>query len=119
MIYRKRDLLNKILPIFKENSLITKKSLDFYYFSKVCYLMNNKEHLNEQRLKKIISIRASMNKGLTGTLKSIFPNIVPVERPIIKNQIIKSPLWLIGFVDGEGCFYLKITKKKKFYYLFQ
>lgn len=45
-----------------------------------------------------------MNKGLTESLKSIFPNIVPVERPIIKNQIIRSPLWLIGFVDGGGCF---------------
>ena len=48
-----------------------------------------------------------MNKGLTGTLKSIFPNIVAAQRSIINNQIIKSPLWLLGFVDGEGCFYLK------------
>ena len=22
-------------------------------------------------------------------------------------------MWLIGFVDGEGCFYLKITRKKQ------
>jgi hypothetical protein len=45
-----------------------------------------------------------MNKGLTGSLKSIFPNIVGVEKPIIKNQNIKSLWWLVGFVDGEGCF---------------
>jgi hypothetical protein len=38
---------------------------------------------------------------------------VAAQRSIIKNQIIKSPLWLLGFVDGEGCFYLKITRKKK------
>ena len=68
-----------------------------------------------------------MNKGLTGTLKSIFPNIVAAQRSIINNQIIKSPLWLLGFVDGEGCFYLKITRKKQIllsfsinlHYLFQ
>ena len=54
-----------------------------------------------------------MNKGLTSSLKTIFPNVVGVERPIIINQIIKSPLWLVGFVDGEGCFYLKITKNKQ------
>jgi hypothetical protein len=54
--------------------------------------MNNKEHLTEKGINEIISIRASMNKGLTEGLKYIFPNIVPVERPIIKNQIIKSPL---------------------------
>ena len=33
-----------------------------------------------------------MNKGLTGTLMSIFPNIVAAQRSIINNQIIKSPL---------------------------
>jgi len=52
-----------------------------------------------------------MNKGLTSSLKTIFPNVV--ERPIIIHQIIKSPLWLVGFVDGEGCFYLKKNKQVK------
>ena len=54
-----------------------------------------------------------MNKGLTASLKALFPNIVGVERPIISNQIIKSPLLLVGFVEGEGYFYLKITKFKR------
>jgi hypothetical protein len=60
-----------------------------------------------------LSIRASMNKGLPASLKALFPNIVGVERSIISNQIIESPLWLVGFVDGEGCFYLKTTKSKQ------
>jgi len=47
VVHIQDDILNKIVPIFKENSLITKKYLDFYYFSKKCYLMNNKEHLTE------------------------------------------------------------------------
>jgi len=34
--------------------------------------MNNKEHLTEKGINKILSIKASINKGLTGTLKSIF-----------------------------------------------
>jgi hypothetical protein len=42
IVSRLEDILNKIIPIFKENSLLTKKSLDFYYFSKVGYLMKNK-----------------------------------------------------------------------------
>jgi hypothetical protein len=33
-----------------------------------------------------------MNKGLTNSLKTIFSDIVGVERPIISNQVIKSPL---------------------------
>jgi hypothetical protein len=60
VVSKLEDILNKILPIFKENSLQTvwTPSLFFYKkkrgggaekyfncFSKVCYLMNNKEHL--------------------------------------------------------------------------
>ena len=108
-----KDLTEVIIPHFKEYHLLTQKQADFILFSSLVNLMNNKEHLTEKGINKIISIRASMNKGLTESLKSIFPNIVPVERPIINNQMIWSPLWLVGFVDGEGCFYLKITKKKQ------
>jgi hypothetical protein len=87
-----KDLTEVIIPHFKEYPLLTQKQAYFILFYSLVNLMNNKEHLNEQGLKKIISIRASMNKGLTGTLKSIFPNIVAAQRSIIKNQIIKSPL---------------------------
>jgi Cytochrome c oxidase subunit III/LAGLIDADG endonuclease len=108
-----KDLTKVIIPHFIKYPLLTQKQADFNLFSLLVNLMNNKEHLTEEGLNKIISIRASMNKGLTSSLKTIFPNVVGVERPIIINQIIKSPLWLVGFVDGEGCFYLKITKNKQ------
>lgn len=108
-----KDLTEVIIPHFKKYPLLTQKQADFILFSLLVNLMNNKEHLTEEGLNKILSIRASMNKGLTKSLKSIFPNVVGVERPIINNQIIQSPLWLVGFVDGEGCFYLKITKNKQ------
>ena len=108
-----KDLTEVIIPHFEEYPLLTQKKADFTLFSSLVILMNNKEHLTEKGINKILSIKASINKGLTGILKSIFPDIVPVERPIIKNQMIKSPLWFIGFIDGEGCFYLKITRKKQ------
>jgi len=108
-----KDLIAVIIPHFIKYPLITQKQADFILFSLVVNLINNKEHLTEEGIYKILSIRASMNKGLTASLKALFPNIVEVERPIISNQIIKSPLWLVGFVDGEGCFYLKITKSKR------
>ena len=107
-----KGLTESIIPHFKEYPLLTQKKADFILFSSIVDLMNNKKHLTEKGINDIMSIKASINKGLTGTLKSIFPNIVPVERPVIKNQIIKSPLWLVGFVDGEGCFYLGIRKKQ-------
>jgi hypothetical protein len=43
--------------------------------------MNKGEHLNEKGLSKIISLRASLNKGLSDKLKIDFPNTIKVERP--------------------------------------
>lgn len=106
-----KDLTEVIIPHFKKYPLFTQKQADFTLFSLVVNLMNNKKHLTEKGLNEIISIRASMNKGLTNSLKIIFPNVVGIERPIISNQVI-NPLWLAGFTDGEGCFYLKINNKQ-------
>jgi hypothetical protein len=61
IVSRQDDILNKIVPIFKENYLITKKSKDFYYFSKVSYLMNNKEHLTEKGYNEILLIKTLKN----------------------------------------------------------
>ena len=61
IVSRQDDILNKIIPIFKENNLITKKSKDFCYFSKVSYLMNNKEHLTEEGYNEILLIKTLKN----------------------------------------------------------
>jgi len=105
------DLTNKIIPHFKKYPLLTQKQGDFELFCRIIDLMIQKEHLSLSGLSKIISIRAGMNKGLSDILKKAFPNITPISRPIIKNQIIKDPYWLVGFVDGEGCFYIKTNKQ--------
>lgn len=60
--------------------------------------------------KKIVSIKASMNKGLSDELKAAFPNIIPVERPKVVYQGIKDPSWLAGFVSAEGCLSITIFK---------
>ena len=64
-------------------------------------------------LKKIIAIKASMNKGLSKELKVAFPDIVPVKRPSVKNQKIMDPNWLAGFTNGEGCFMINITPSSR------
>lgn len=109
-----KDLTETIIPHFKEYPLLTQKRADFILFSRVISLMNQKKHLELNGIVEIISIRASMNKGLTSTLKTVFPNIIPVERPIIELQVIKDPWWLVGFIDGEGCFYVKVRKSAKY-----
>jgi LAGLIDADG endonuclease. len=74
--------------------------------------MNKKEHLNIKGIVKIISIKASMNKGLSEKLKEAFPSIILTKRPINFFQNIKDPQGLTGFVDGEGCFHIHIKKSK-------
>lgn len=37
---------------------------------------------------------------------------MPIERPLIKFKGIVHPNWLVGFVDGEGCFHVKIKNAK-------
>ena len=33
---------------------------------------------------------------------------------VCKNNIKLNPLFVSGFIDGEGCFYVFVTKNKKF-----
>ena len=56
-----KDLNEKIVPFFEDNNLQTAKQLDFQIFSKVIKLMDKKEHLNYEGIKKIISLAIQMN----------------------------------------------------------
>lgn len=90
--------------------LITQKRADFELFKQVLEIVNNKEHLTEEGLKKIVNIKVSMNKGLSDELRAVFPNVKPVSRPVVVYQTIKDPNWLAGFVSGEGSFLISIFK---------
>lgn len=72
--------------------------------------MNRKEHLTKEGLIKIVSIKASINKGLSKDLQTAFPNITPVLRPIVDAPTINDPNWLAGFVSAEGCFSINVIK---------
>ena len=67
-------------------------------------LINEGAHLKPEGLVKILAIKAAMNKGLSSQLKKVFPNIVPVKRPLVLNQKIENSQWLAGFTSGEGSF---------------
>ena len=72
--------------------------------------MSRKEHLTIEGLHKIVAIKASMNNGLSEVLKEVFPNIIPVPRPLVVDQSIKDPHWVAGFTSGECCFNITIFK---------
>lgn len=80
-----KDLTNIIIPHFLQYPLITQKQADFLLFKSVIEIMNKKEHLTIEGLNKIVSIKASINNGLSEILTKSFPNIAPVERPFVKS----------------------------------
>ena len=100
--------LEVFLKHFDTYSLITQKCSDFELFKEAFTLILNKEHLTIEGLRKIVAIKASMNKGLSEELKAAFPNILPVPRPSVLNSKIKDPNWLAGFTSGEGSFIIKV-----------
>lgn len=104
--------LEVIINHFDKFPLITKKCADFQLFKQAFELIKCKNHLTIEGLRKIVSIRASLNKGLPEELKATFPDVVPVPRPLVTDQEIKDPHWLAGFVSGEGCFLINIFKAK-------
>jgi len=55
-------------------------------FKQVIAIMKNKEHLTIEGLIKIVSIRASMNRGLSEILHTNFPDVVPVVRPLVDHR---------------------------------
>lgn len=83
--------LKVIIDHFDKYPLITQKRADYLLFKMGVDLIKNKEHLTIEGFRKIIAIRASMNKGLSDQLKEIFSDIVPVSRPLVEDYTIPHP----------------------------
>lgn len=77
------------------------------------YLIKNKEHLTLDGIKKLIAIKSSMNKGLSDELKTAFPDVTSITRPLLENKKILNSNWLAGFISAEGCFFIHIEKSSK------
>lgn len=104
------DITNVIIPHFSQYHLLTKKVIDFNLFKSAVKIMNHKGHLEKEGLNQIVSIKYSMNRGLlSDKLKESFPNVEPfIGAPIECCSAIPHPMWISGFVTGEGCFNISI-----------
>ena len=103
--------LNLIINHFDNYPLLTRKQSDYLLFKEVIYLMKQGKHITLEGLNRIVSIKATLNKGeLSDALKLAFPKIDPVLRPEILNSKIEDLHWLAGFTDAEGCFFIALKK---------
>ena len=88
--------LGIIIKHFEKYQLQTQKRTDFELFKEIIELLLNKKHLAKEgdassSLKKIVSLKAAMNKGLSSSLKEAFPDLIPSPRPLVLNQKIEDP----------------------------
>ena len=111
------EAIGLIIEHFKQYPLKTQKYADFLLFQKAYEIIIDQRHLTISGLHELISIRASINKGLPERLKLAFQSIIPVVRPEVpkfsfdlNNSDIKY--WVAGFITGEGCFHIQTSKSK-------
>lgn len=91
--------------------LLSNKYGDFVLFKNAMNIIK-KGSLTSTEIARIVEIKASMNKGLSDKLKNYFPDIVPVQIIQANNGLIPDSNWLAGFVEGEGSFFIDLSKSE-------
>lgn len=103
-ITKNEDLVNIVIPHFNAYPLITKKYLDFLLWSKIVNITQMGGHLTKEGFYEILSLKASINRGLPSKIINAFPEIRPNVPPEMIPITKIDPQWLIGFISGEGSF---------------
>lgn len=109
-------IINHVIPHFDKYPLQTKKRADYLLFKEAAFIKYyDKKNYN---IEKLINIRASMNRGLTKSLRIKYPNIISVNRPEVEFNKDLNPYWISGFVTGDGHFSCKIVNNNRIKFLF-
>lgn len=121
-----------IIAHFDQYLLRTQKLADFLLFKRGVAILQSNRHLGfatpllslrrsrkrrvgtKEGLLELISIRGSLNWGLTDILKNSFPGVIIAERPRVEVTDEADPNWVAGFVSGEGSFFIVIRKSSNF-----
>jgi hypothetical protein len=61
VVVKYKDIIEKIIPLFDKYPIKGIKALDYSDFKKVATMMFTKEHLTEEGIYKIQSIKSNMN----------------------------------------------------------
>jgi LAGLIDADG endonuclease len=103
--------LQVIINHFENYPLVTVKWADYILFKKALDIIMLKEHLSMGGLLKLVGIKASLNLGLSPSLKEAFINWkdLQVNRPNYIFKGIPNPNWMAGFASGDSSFNIKIS----------
>ena len=104
----------KELPVivnhFDNYPLVTVKVSDFLLFKQCFEMIKNGEHLTEEGFLKIVTLKSSLNWGISDKLTKAFPLVIPVNRLEYKFKGIPDPFWIAGFTSGDGSFQIRLRK---------
>ena len=89
---------------------VTAKLSDFLLFKQCFEMIKNGEHLTEEGLLKIVTLKSSLNWGNSDKLTKAFPLVIPVKRLEYKFKGIPDPFWIAGFTSGDGSFQIRLRK---------
>jgi hypothetical protein len=103
-----------IIPHFKIYSLISTKSIDFYFWCKVIEIIYKKEHLSHSGFLNILIYYASINRGISKQILKFYPQIKPLMRHSVNLPLDLNPHWVSGFVSGDGGFSIIIRPSKSY-----
>jgi hypothetical protein len=101
-VQSQQDLINVILPHFAKYPLLSSKVLNFNDFKEGLFVNNLSIPVTGSVLGHITRLKAGMNKARSFEDKYNSVNVVELH-----------PLWVLGFVDGEGTFYAYVEARKK------
>jgi len=102
--------LQVIVNHFDNYPLVTAKVSDFLLFKQCFEMIKNGEHLTEEGLLKIVTLKSSLNWGISDKLTKAFPLVIPVNRLEYKFKGIPDPFWIAGFTSGDGSFQIRLRK---------
>jgi len=111
--------LQVIVNHFYKYPLVTAKVSDFLLFKQCFEMIKNGEHLTEEGLLKIVTLKSSLNWGISDKLTKAFPVVIPVNRLEYKFKGIPDPFWIAGFTSGasacglgqkDGSFQIRLRK---------
>ena len=106
--------LELLIKFFDSYPLITHKLADYTLWKRIFNLMQHDLHLTMRGLRKIVALKAKMNRGLSNVLTFTFTNVQPIAWPLVKSQSSLDPNWVAGFASGEGCFAVIIQASSKY-----
>jgi hypothetical protein len=70
---------------------VTQKLADYNLFKLAYNVIINKEHLTQEGLLKLVSIKGSLNTGIAAELQSAFPEVTKADKPLVTGSAHKLP----------------------------